>query len=185
MKQQIIPGQDPSLQYQKMPAWVRKIRKFFDPVQNKEIIEHQALDFVDDDGVTVRWHELLDRIRNQYQNATLSQLKEFYQLLAGEPYPSELAQTKLSVAKAIVQIYYPEIDLSGTAAKIFDRLQSRIQTQARLGLGCQECGRFYEFHPNADLSGWESSEVELIDTPESQKFVCLCGNIIEIQKVQA
>lgn len=186
-KQTIIQMPDPSLQHQKTPAWVRRLIHNVDPTTGQETIEAIKTLMAEGAGeaaTTIRWHEFTAKLRQTYENATLAQIKTFYQTIADEPYPASATQSKLAVAKAIVKIYYPDFDLSGTAAEILSRLEDRVKDEGELGVGCPACGQFHTLKPSVDMQGYDHTDPDVaVDrmTDGSTVFVCPCGQIIKLQ----
>jgi len=135
-------------QHEKTPAWVRRVRKYLDAkgVEQVNIEKVIATEGTGDQMKVLRWHELADRIEERIKNATVAQLKTFYQSLADEPYAG--AQTKAAIALAIVKQYF---DVSTVA-----EFKAKMVGEGRWGLGCPHgCGRFWEFKPRDDLLGFE------------------------------
>jgi len=146
---------DPRIQHQKTPAWIRKIRRYLDSkgVEQTSIERVTATEGTGLNTKALRWHELADRIQERYQNATLAQLKAFYENIIGEPYPSTATQTKFAVAKSIIQQYFDITD--GTALGLIARFREKLVHEGRWGLGCPHgCMRYWEFKPNDDLTGF-------------------------------
>jgi len=106
----------------------------------------------------LRWHEWVARAKERIQNATVSQIAEWFEAHIGEPYTGELTKRAI-VVKAIEYYFGIQIPPTTTLAQIGTWLDARIPEKGRWGLGCPHmCGRFWEFKPIGDLTGFEPSD---------------------------
>ena len=169
---------DPTKQYEKTPAWVRRWRQVISSTgQVEKLAEKQ--DFITGAGDTRniwRWHELVARIKDFVETKTLTELKAVYKELRDDDYVG--TQTKLAVAKAILKFYFSDADAT-TPAEMLSILTDRIRRLGRWGLGCPHgCGRHWEFKPTADLTSFEPTDLAAVTGPQPktlEQFTDLAG----------
>jgi len=203
IKQVKIP--DPKLQHKKTPALRRIFRKIVNPETEEETKVPKWIKITEGSGENIkvlRWHELIDRIIDYVKNRTLTECKQIYKHLTGEPY--EGVNSKKAVAvKYIEWLFKIELDETKTTDEILQELKEKLSLKlGRWGLGCPHgCGRTWTFKPTDDLSGFEPEDpaamrgVDEAGNPTNGylnwqlqpdgtiRFVCdRCGNIVELIK---
>jgi hypothetical protein len=137
-------------QVQATLAWVMKLQQSLDSG------EHPIFDSIKDffrigAEPSLNWPAFIAFIEQQYTVATLQQLKDFYTAITGQQY--EGTNSKLAVARKIVQFYVPELDLGCSYDEAMNALVLFGSYSAEWGVGCN-CGRHIRMKPNVDLSGW-------------------------------
>lgn len=122
--------------------------------------------------------DLDDRLNGAYMNDSIKRLCSM-RLAA-----IVIAQSQRGVLKALIQIYYPKFDLSGSGTEILNRFQDKVRNEGELGVACPKCGQLHTLQPYVDLQGYihTDPDIPIHRTPNgSNLFVCGCGNLITLQ----
>ena len=175
----VIKMPNPALQYTKNVVYTQKLVYNTDATGKETVTTTKQVT-----ENPLHWNELTVKLKDLYTNASLTEIKTFYTSLSDTTYPADMKQSKLGVLKALIQIYYPKFDLSGSGTEILNRFQDKVRDEGELGVACPKCGQLHTLQPYVDLQGYihTDPDIPIHRTPNgSNLFVCGCGNLITLQ----
>ena len=151
---------DPSKQYEKTPAYEYVRRKYeYTTLDGKTVVEYRtekqtALEGEGLETHVLRLHEWLDKLLKDDTEALFT-IGKAVNLNAVKPVKATV-QRKYILA-SLLQLYKGKVESNAEdEVALENEFKLWAKSQGRWGLGCpNNCGRYWEFKPTEDLTGFE------------------------------